>query len=278
MKITLPLFFLLACAPWTQAQIPVTDYGALGQRAFQIGHQVASQAVNVTEYVYTATNTLNTYLTAYDQYLNQLTQLARMGDASALRNLPGVSSVADLYQSGQRLYGEYGRLQYVFNPGNYQGDMNSILSSYEQPNWNGFTSYSGYRVSPDPSRYAFDTAQYNGITQVEKLLDGLQEEHDRLLQQRRTAYDYLQSASNDAHTRKYAANLADVNAAISQNEAKQRQAKERGDMSRQKVLIGQQISQKAQADQREAQIRQSVDSELSVLPASDYHQTVNWNQ
>jgi hypothetical protein len=94
---------------------------------------------------------VQTQLNTLQTYENTVLQVARMGNPAALRNLPGVSNVADLSQIYGQLTVDHQRIQALTNPATYQADVNAILSRYSQGPWNGFTAANGVKVLPNPS-------------------------------------------------------------------------------------------------------------------------------
>ncbi|SRR6266446_867727 len=226
----------------------------------------AETAVKSTE---TALNTLGTYE-------NTILQVARLGDPAALRSIPGVSTIAELYGTGQRLMSDYQRWQGYLNPKRYQQDANYILGSYSQPQWNGYSTYSGYNVGPAQGLYQFDTARYNVATAADDELKRIEEQRQRLETQRDTALQGLQSATTDAQVKKYHGVLDGLNGAIAELGARANEVAHRVTIKGHQIQAGQQIYQTSQAEQRAAAAYQGVDQDLRLLPADNFRQTRVW--
>src|SRR5260370_5292630 len=132
---------IIAWVLWTTARLsyatlPVVDYSHIAQDAGNEVVNLAKWAKTEVDQAQTEVNTLNTYE-------NTVLQVARMGNPAALRNLPGVSTVAELYQIYGQLSRDYVSAQALLNPQRYQSDMNYILGGYQLPKWNGYTASSG---------------------------------------------------------------------------------------------------------------------------------------
>ena len=218
----------------------------------------------------TQINTLNTYR-------NTVTQLIRMGDPSQIRNLPGVRDVADLASSGQQLYQSYARLPQYFDPSQYQRDANGVLNSFQRPSWNGWTAPGGVYVPSTPWLYQFDTARWNSANQVQQWLDDIERDRQRLQAQRDQLTRLHDSATDAASQAKYAAQLANVNAALDQLDARAQQAVERGKIQQQKIAAGQAISESALREQAAALHLRQADTAFGNFPGGGVRQTVRWN-
>src|SRR4029077_20629252 len=135
---------IIAWILWTTeslsyATLPVVDYSHIAQDA-------GNEVVNLAKWAKTEVDAAQTQLNTLNTYENTVMQVARLGNPAALRNLPGVSTVAELYQ----IYGQLSRAvattQMLTNPQRYQNDLNSILSAYQLPNWKGYTTANGLPV------------------------------------------------------------------------------------------------------------------------------------
>src|SRR5271165_1137090 len=83
------VFFLLNLS--AKATLPVVDYSHIAQDA-------ANEVVNFAKYAQTAIASAQTELNTLNTYENTVVQVARFGNPAALRKLPAVSTVAELYQ------------------------------------------------------------------------------------------------------------------------------------------------------------------------------------
>src|ERR1700732_1529289 len=136
------VFFLLAwlaLCRQSNATLPVVDYSHIAQDA-------GNEVVNFAKWAKTEVDEAQTQLNTLQTYENTVLQVARFGNPAALRSLPGVSTVAELYQMYGQLSRNVATAEALMNPQRYQADMNSILAAYQLPSWNGFTTADGLRV------------------------------------------------------------------------------------------------------------------------------------
>ena len=80
------------------ATLPVVDYSHIAQDA-------GNEIVNFAKWAKTEVDQAQTEINTLNTYENTVVQVARLGNPAALRNLPGVSTVAELYQ----IYGQLSR-------------------------------------------------------------------------------------------------------------------------------------------------------------------------
>src|SRR4029077_13643997 len=171
------IFGLFSLVFKAAATLPVIDSSHIAQDA-------ANEVVNLAKYVTTATKQTETSLNTLNQYEQMLLYVARFGNPGALRNIPGVSTVAELYELYGRLTRDYQQAQTLLNPQRYERDMNYILSSYQLPQWNGFTSASGSQVLPTQGIFQFPTASWNLAKNAQQELKTLDVQRQKLQQQR----------------------------------------------------------------------------------------------
>ena len=117
--------------------------------------------MNFAKWAKTEIDQAQTQLNTLQTYENTVLQVARFGNPAALRSLPGVSTVAELYQMYGQLSRNVATAEALMNPQRYQADMNSILAAYQLPNWNGFTTANGLPVLPGQGMFQFSTGSYN---------------------------------------------------------------------------------------------------------------------
>src|SRR5260221_5514600 len=91
----------------------------------------------------------------------EIVQLARLGDPAALAQLTGVKDILAIYQDYAQITYDFQRMQTYFNPVSYQYDMNSILYTYRQPNWQGMLAYGGTAYVATSGDYQISTARFN---------------------------------------------------------------------------------------------------------------------
>src|ERR1700737_2389002 len=178
MKIQILSFLLFAgWAFKATATIPVVDYSHIAQDA-------GNEVVNLGKWIKTEVDAAQTQLNTLNTYENTVLQVARMGNPAALRNLPGVSTVAELYQIYGQLSRDYVSAQALLNPQRYRNDMNYILSAYQLPQWNGFNSSNGLPVLPAQGLFQFPTGTWNVANNSLEQLKALDEQRQKLQQQR----------------------------------------------------------------------------------------------
>jgi hypothetical protein len=176
----------------------------------------AYEVVNLAKWAKTEVDAEQTQLNTLNTYENTVLQVARMGNPAALRNLPGVGTVAELYQIYGQLSRDYVSAQALLNPQRYRNDMNYILSAYQLPQWNGFTSLNGLRVLPAQGLFQFPTGAWNVANKSLEQLKVLDQQHQKLQQQRDQALSSLEAATTASEVQKYHALLDSLNAAIAE--------------------------------------------------------------
>jgi hypothetical protein len=240
------LCILLAFTAWNaEATYPVIDYTHIAQDAANEVQNLAKYAVTASKETETALNTLRTYE-------NTVLQVVRFGNPAALQSIPGLSTIAELYQTYGQLQQEYQQLKGMTNLRNLQYNYNSILSSYSQPQWNGFQSLNGTNISPNPGLYQFPTLDYNVGANVTQQLDQLEQKKKQLTQQRDNALQSLQTATTASDVQKYHASLTALNAAIADVNQSEQQLYNRGRIQQKQNASARQIYQASQAEQRAA--------------------------
>src|SRR5262249_7208536 len=154
--------------------------------------------------------------TTFGNAENTVLQVVRMGNPAALRNLPGVSTVAELYQIYGQLSRNQGTVQALLNPQRYQNDLNYILGAYRLPKWNGFNTESGLPVLPAQGLFQFSTASWNVANNAQQQLTTLDQQRQKLQQKRDQALSSLEAATTASEVQKYHALLNSLNAAIAE--------------------------------------------------------------
>jgi hypothetical protein len=238
----------------------------------------ASEVMNFAKWAKTEVDAAETQLNTLRTYENTVVQVARFGDPAALRSLAGVSTVAELYQMYGEVTRDYQQLQGLVNPSQYKNDLNYILSTYQQPSWNGFTSMSGAAILPAQGLYQFATSDYRIGQTVQQQLAELDQKKQRLTQQRDGALQNLQKATTASDVAKYHAELDALNAGIADVDQCENQLAERARIRQRQNAAAQQIYQQSQAERRAAAAYQGIDRDLSALPVGDFHQGAKWGQ
>lgn len=263
MKLT--LFSLLLFASLAQANLPVID-------ASHIAVSTGNEIVNFLKWAKTETDTAATELHTLGSYENSIVQLARMGNPAALRSLPGISTVAELYGTVQELQYDYTSWSGYLNPRRYQQDFNSILSSYQQPNWQGLS------YAPVQGDYQFETSRWNIADAAQQQLKQLEQRRQTLEQQRNSTMQQLESASDQSAVQKLHAALDGINGAIGEIAAHEQSVLHQVHIKQQQLQAGQAVYQASITEQRFQQSRQSVDIGLSALPLGNYDRPATWGR
>jgi hypothetical protein len=228
------VFGVLGLAFRAMATMSVIDHAHIAQDA-------ANEVVNLVRYVQTATKETETALNTLRTYENTVLQVARMGDPAALRNIPGLSTVAELYQLYGQLSRDYVTAQALLNPQRYEADMNYILRSYQLPQWNGYTASNGLPVLPAQGLFQFPTASWNVANNAQQELKTLDDQRQRLQRQRDEALRSLQNATTQSDVQKYHAVIDSLNAAIAEVAHGEQELYHRTGYQNQQLQAGQQI-------------------------------------
>jgi hypothetical protein len=268
------VFFLLASfalCPQSNATLPVVDYSHIAQDA-------GNEVVNLAKWTKTEIDAAQTQLNTLNTWENTVLQVARFGNPAALRSLPGISTVAELVSMYSQVNRDYQQLQGLVNPSRYQNDLNSILSAYSQPSWNGFTSMSGATIPPVQGLYQFATSSYNVGQVVQQQLATLEQKKIGLTQKRDAALQSLQNATTASGVQKYQAILEGLNGAIADVNQSENQLAQRAHIQQAQNAAAQQIYSASQTERRAAAAYQGIDQDLSALPIEDFHQGARWDQ
>jgi hypothetical protein len=276
-KTALTLSFLTALGMSAHAVLPVEDYAALAQRAQKSITDAANHALDYAKAIENEFNTYSTRLYTYEQQLNSAEQLLRYGTAAnTIGRLPGVSTVANLYQTSQRLQQDYQNWKSFANPQRYQQTANGILSSYRQPQLSSFTTAGGYQIPPSQLDYGFDTQRWSVAQKTYTDLDQLQQQRQSLMQEHIRAKQLHDSSRTDQDAVKYGKALDDVNQQIAQIDKQIDHAGLQAQLQRQKIGDEENVVRTNQAHQQEQMQYQAIDTDLNELPSGGFHRGVRW--
>jgi hypothetical protein len=242
------------------------------------GTIVGDQVVNFAKWAASEAHEAQTQLNTLQTYENTVLQVARMGNPAALRSLPGVSNVAELYQIYGQLTSDYQQIQRMTNPQNLQMTFNSILSTYKQPTWNGFTAANGVTVLPNQGSFQFATSNYNVAANVQQQLTQLDQKKQTLTQERDAALQSLQSATDQSTVQKLHSSVTALNGAIADINQSEQQLFNQARLQQTQNVAAQQIYQAAQREATQASDYQAIDQGLNGLPLGNLSQPVLWNQ
>jgi hypothetical protein len=251
------------------ATLPVVDYSHIAQDA-------GNEVVNFAKWAKTEIDQAQTQLNTLQTYENTVLQVARFGNPAALRSLPGVSTVAELYQMYGQLSRNVATAEALMNPQRYQADMNSILAAYQLPSWNGFTTANGLPVLPGQGMFQFSTGSYNIANNAQQELQTLDQQRQRLQQQRDAALSSLQSATTASDVQKYTAVVQALNAGIAEVAQAEQELNHRTAYQTQQLQAGQQIYQTSATQAVQASDYKTIDLGLNGLPMGSFRQPVYW--
>jgi hypothetical protein len=262
---------LLISAPLSQANMIVHDPIGWISEAIQ---EVANYAVWVKHEADAAATELNT-LHTYEQ---EVVQLARMGDPQALARLTGVQDILALYKDYQQISFQLQQMKGYFNPAGYQGDFNSILQTYRQPNWKGLISYGGTAYVPAAGNYQFATASFNTAQTAQQTIQSLTRQRQNLQAQRDSALASLQSATTQSEVQKWVGALESLNSTITHIDAQIQQIGQQAHLQQMQLSAGQAIYLASQREQMAASLLNGVEQDLGLFArvASNYLQPVSW--
>jgi hypothetical protein len=154
--------------------------------------------------------------------------------------------------------------------------MNYILRSYQLPQWNGFTTASGLPVAPAQGTFQFSTASWNVASNAQQELKTLDDQRQKLQQQRDQALSSLQSATTASDVQKYHAVVNALNGAIAEVSYAEQELYHRTGYQNQQLAAGQQIYNASQVERRLGRDYQDVDTGLNWLPTGDMNKPVLW--
>jgi hypothetical protein len=201
--------------------------------------------VNFAKWAKTEVSAAQTQLNTLQSYENSVVQLARMGNPASLRSIPGVSTIADLYGTGKQL-------------------------QYDYQSWQGYT------YAPVQGSYQFDTALWNITNDAQTQLKTLEQQRQRLEQQRDIANQAIQSGGDQSTVQKNNAALDAINGALAEVAAQEQSVLHQVQIKQQQIQSGQNVYQNAITEQRFQQSRASVDAGLTGLPMQNYDTPARW--
>lgn len=237
---------------------------------------IGDEIVNLIKWSATQVSTAQTELNTLNTYENTVLQVARMGNPAALRSLPGVSNVAELYQIYGQLTSDYQEIQSLTNPQNFQANFNSILATYKQPPWNGFRSANGLNIQPNQGSFQFPVSDYNVAANVQQQLTQLDQKKQVLTQQRDTALQSLQSATDQSTVQKFHSIVTALNGAIADINQSEQQLFNQARLQQTQNVAAEQIYRAAQKEETQAADYQAIDQGLNGLPLGNLQTPVLW--
>ena len=257
MKRLLISFVFCVLSVSAKATLPVVDYSHIAQDA-------ANEVVNLAKYAQTEVAAVQTQLNTLQTYENTILQVARMGNPAALRAIPGVNTVAALATVGQQLQSDYLAWKSYANPQNYQATLNSILSAYRQPTWNGFSGAAG-QIVPSQTTYQFPVSSWNIASEASQELAKLEAQRKDLEVQRDEVLRALQSATTASDVAKYHGALDGINGALASISGREAALHNQTVYDNQQVQAAKEVSHAAEAERMEASMTNATDQEFQAL-------------
>jgi hypothetical protein len=264
--------FWMLWAPVSWANMVVHDPIGWASNAVE---EVTNYTLRLKHEADAAATELNT-LHTYEQ---EIVQLARLGDPAALAPLTGVKDILAIYQDYAQITYDFQRMQTYFNPANYQYDMNSILYTYRQPNWQGMLAYGGTAYVPTSGNYQFATASFNTAKTAQQTIQSLTTQRQNLQTQRDSALQSLQSATTQSDVQKWTAVLQTLNSSISHIDAQIQQVNQQVSLQQAQLSAGQAVYQASQREQLGASMLNGVERDLGSFSrvTASYSQPFYWN-
>jgi uncharacterized protein YoxC len=237
------------------------------------------EVTNYTLWLKHEADAASTELNTLHTYEQEIVQLARLGDPAALAQLTGVKDILAIYQDYAQITYDFQRMQTYFNPASYQYDMNSILYTYRQPNWQGMLAYGGTAYVPAAGNYQFATASFNTAKTAQQTIQSLTTQRQNLQTQRDSALQSLQSATTQSDVQKWTAVLQTLNSSISHIDAQIQQVNQQVSLQQAQLSAGQAVYQATQREQLGASMLNGVERDLGSFNrvTANYLQPVHWN-
>jgi hypothetical protein len=253
----------LALRVVANASLVVWDPGLAAQNA-------GNEVVNFAKWTSTELHTLNTELNTLHQYENSILQLARLGNPAALQSLPGISSIAQLYGSGQQLLATYQQIRNIVTrtPQNLQSGLASLQSAYSLQRWNPLS----------PVTYQFPTAAYSVSQTVQDQMAALEKQRQLLEQQRDQALQSLQSATTTSDVQKYHATVSGINGALAEIAARANELAQKAQLQQQQLNAGAAIQRQQVTESSAASFGSDINTSISALDALsvDFGKAPHW--
>lgn len=228
----------------------------------QTGQQAASEVLNYVQWLNSQVNSLNSYVT-------QAEQLVRYGNPNNyISQIPGISSVAQLANTGMTLVRDYQTVQSLINPQRYQNSVASIMAAYQQPNWQGAVSSLGVGTNVYQGNVQFQASQYQVVNQINTLIGNIEQEKQQIQQQLANDTQLMNSATDNSGVTKYAAMIASLQTSLAELNARESQLQNRAQLLLQQINAAQGVYRNVQQTQAASLFQQSA--EAGMLPSGDY--------
>jgi hypothetical protein len=128
-----------------------------------------------------------------------------------------------------------------------------------------------------PRAFQFDTGSWNIANNAQQQLQTLDQQRQKLQQQRDQALSSLQAGSTTSDVQKYHAVVDALNGGIAEVSQAEQKIYHRTALQAQQQLAGQQIYNTSHVQQRQASDYQTVDAGLNGFPMAGFRSPVYWN-
>ena len=237
-----------------------------------------SEVVNYANWVAQETNAAATELNTLHAYEQEVIQLARLGDPAALARLTGVNEITSLYRDYAMISSDILQMKAAVNPENFQGQFNSILATYKQPNWQGVITYGGGQFLPVQGNYQFAMANFSAAQTAQKTIASLTTERETIQSQRDSALQSLQTATTQSDVQKWTATVQALNASMTHIDAEVQQVIEQAKLQQAQNAAAQSVYTATQREQIAASLQNGFEQDLGSFArvAPIYMQPAQW--
>jgi hypothetical protein len=273
--------------------ISLATFAANASFAYDVVYDPINHTTNIVDQITDYAKQCAQYIKQCDQYIeehttalkeiqqveNQVLELERMGDPKSYgMGLPGVSNIMTLGAIYQQAQKDYSDITGMANPGNLKVAWQQIQSMYGNNAWSGFNSAGGWHVGPATGLINFYASNYNVGYAAQQTLQQLNQKKLELTQQRDAAIAQMQSASDQSAVQKQQTIITALNGAIADVNGSIAQAVQSAGLQMRQNEQAQNMAENIAAQQRAAQVLESVDADVMALPVGNVHRTIVWGQ
>ena len=246
-----------------------------------IAQDEVNQTLNYVDYVGTQVNT-------YEQQLNQVEQLKRLGDPSTLTNLAGLNKLGTSVQTlgapmqgTPQLTGGVSSLTsgsvLQLNGASSTQIFSSLQGTYKPINPTGVSSSGNTTYTRSPDGYVYQGAVANASSNYASRMADIGTQQTKLTSQISDTLQSLQGAQTDAEVQKYSALLAAQNAQLANLNQQAAQVAAQATQQQTTAQAQDQAAKQAQAEKNTADAaegEQQAAAFFTISPTSDF----KWNQ
>lgn len=276
MKSIVVAFLLVSVLFPAHATQVVIDPALIGTTQTNWLAELAKQAKQLETEIQTQIDTHTAMLKDVQQVENSTLQLLRMGDTTLMFKLPGISNIITAGEIVQQTEADVNHLASFANPQNATITANQILQMYGQPVWNGFTSSNGTHIGPNGGMIQFEAANYNVDNSTQVTLTALRQKLQTAMQDKATAVNALQSATDENAREKEKGIIAALDGTIAQIHKQMDQAVQAGAIQKSQNNAAAAIYQATNAQQQQAADLQAIDQGFTGVPMGNFRQPTYW--